>query len=140
MKNPASLLFQECTVQKVFFATCKHLGIDPSTINVNFHLVTGDEIRELNRIHRGKDTVTDTLSFPLLELCAGEIPTLDKFPYDVNPDTGKLELGDIVICEEEGEIAFLYVHSLLHLLGYTHATAENYDIMMQLAHKILEGI
>jgi len=127
-------------IEKAFLATCKKLGIDEKSTNANFHLVTASEIQELNKTHRGKDAVTDTLSFPLLNLTAGEIPTPTNFPYDTNPDTGKIELGDIIICEDETEIAFLYVHSLLHLLGYTHDTDEDYDAMMQLTHTILEGL
>lgn len=90
-------------------------------ISVTF--VDDEKIRGLNREHRQIDKATDVLSFPL-----GENGT-----YDVNHDTGAKMLGDIVIsiehafaqAEEYGhslqrEIAFLTVHSLLHLLGYDH--------------------
>jgi probable rRNA maturation factor len=63
------------------------------------------------------------LSFPL-----GEDGKFDK-----NPENGSLMLGDIVISVDhalsqanlyghgiEREIAFLTVHSMLHLLGYDH--------------------
>ena len=81
----------------------------------------GDErIRELNRGYRGIDRVTDVLSFPLFD--------------EEGEDGGeKTPLGDIVIdldralsqADEYGhsperEIAFLTVHSMLHLLGYDH--------------------
>jgi len=128
------------TTQNAFRATCELLSIDPSTVNANFHLITAAEIKNLNNIYRGKDSVTDTLSFPLLEIVAGEKPTVEKFPYDINPDTNKLELGDIMVCEDEAEIAFLYVHSLLHLFGYSHDTESDYDAMMQLTQKIMEAI
>lgn len=90
-------------------------------ISVTF--VNDEMIRQLNKEHRGIDKSTDVLSFPLGE--NGE--------YDINRDTGAKMLGDIVISiehavaqsEEYGhslqrEIAFLTVHSLLHLLGYDH--------------------
>ncbi len=90
-------------------------------ISVSF--VNDEMIRQLNKEHRGIDKSTDVLSFPLGE--NGE--------YDINRDTGAKMLGDIVISiehavaqsEEYGhslqrEIAFLTVHSLLHLLGYDH--------------------
>lgn len=90
-------------------------------ISVTF--VNDEMIRQLNREHRNLDKSTDVLSFPLGE--NGE--------YDINRDTGAKMLGDIVISiehavaqsEEYGhslqrEIAFLTVHSLLHLLGYDH--------------------
>ena len=84
-------------------------------------------IREMNRDYRGVDRVTDVLSFPLLS---------DEYD-ETDLDGGLLCLGDIVICpararqqaEEFGhsferEMAFLAVHSTLHLLGYDHETSE----------------
>ncbi len=90
-------------------------------ISVTF--VDDAQIQELNKKHRGIDKPTDVLSFPLGE----------NGNYDVNPETGAKVLGDIVIsmeravkqAEEYGhplqrEVAFLTVHSMLHLLGYDH--------------------
>lgn len=90
-------------------------------ISVTF--VNDAQIQELNKQHRNIDKATDVLSFPLGE--NGE--------YDVNLETGAKVLGDIVIsmeravaqAEEYGhplqrEVAFLTVHSMLHLLGYDH--------------------
>lgn len=90
-------------------------------ISVTF--VNNEQIHKLNLEHRNIDRETDVLSFPLGE----------NRVYDINLDTGAKMLGDIVIsiekavaqAEEYGhplqrEIAFLTVHSLLHLLGYDH--------------------
>lgn len=90
-------------------------------ISVTF--VNNEQIHKLNLKHRNIDRETDVLSFPLGE----------NGVYDINHDTGAKMLGDIVIsiekafaqAEEYGhplqrEIAFLTVHSLLHLLGYDH--------------------
>ncbi len=90
-------------------------------ISVTF--VDDEQIRALNQKHRNIDKPTDVLSFPLGE----------NGKYDVNPETGAQMLGDIVIsmetavrqAEEYGhplqrEVAFLTVHSMLHLLGYDH--------------------
>lgn len=90
-------------------------------ISVTF--VDDEQIKELNKKHRYIDKSTDVLSFPLGE----------NGKYDVNPETGAKILGDIVIsmetavrqAEEYGhplqrEVAFLTVHSMLHLLGYDH--------------------
>ena len=90
-------------------------------ISVTF--VDDKQIQELNKKHRNLDQPTDVLSFPLGE----------NGQYDVNPDTGAKMLGDIVISMERAVaqaeqyvhplqrvIAFLTVHSMLHLLGYDH--------------------
>lgn len=90
---------------------------------ISVRFVNNDEIHNLNKEFRNVDRSTDVLSFPLGE--NGE--------YDINNDTGAKMLGDIVISMEtafaqskeyghsfEREIAFLTVHSMLHLLGYDH--------------------
>ncbi|MDR2686417.1 MAG: rRNA maturation RNase YbeY [Oscillospiraceae bacterium] len=94
---------------------------NPAEVGVRF--VDDGEIRALNAMHRGVDSATDVLSFPLGENGA----------YDVNHDTGALLLGDIVIslpraAEQarlyghslQRELAYLTVHSMLHLLGCGH--------------------
>ena len=94
---------------------------DPAEISVRF--VDDDEIHALNLKYRNVDNSTDVLSFSM-----GETGV-----YDTNNDTGAKILGDIVIsiphavsqAERFGhslqrEIAFLTVHSMLHLLGYDH--------------------
>ena len=86
-------------------------------------------IRKINKEYRGIDRDTDVLSFPMTD--EGEEFTLD-------PETECYNLGDIVIslekavaqAEEYGhsfqrEVAFLTVHSMLHLLGYDHERSES---------------
>ena len=112
-------------MKPLFKKTLSHLGKDPNDYNADVHFATPDEIRELNKKWRQLDKATDVLSFPLGTL---------------NPATGKIELGDIVICREcAGEFSdeFLYLHGLLHLLGYTHDTDEDEDAMNAVAEEIL---
>lgn len=93
----------------------------PAEISVSF--VDNETIQKLNAEYRNKDSATDVLSFPLGE----------NGVYDKNEETGALLLGDIVISMEKAmeqarlyghnlqrEVAFLTVHSMLHLLGYDH--------------------
>lgn len=111
------LLIRRCCI-----AVLEEEGIkDVFEIDVTF--VDASEIKLLNSQFRGKDQITDVLSFPLGE----------EGQYDTNPDTGMKMLGDIVICMEtactqaenyghslQREVGFLTVHSMLHLLGYDH--------------------
>ena len=98
----------------------RELGIDADTVNFGVHIVSSKEIHELNLKHRGKDKPTDVLSFPTLNIAAGQIPTRDAFPLDYNPETGRIELGDIVVNEDEKNRDFLIQHGLMHLLGHHH--------------------
>ena len=90
---------------------------------ISVRFVDDEIIHELNREYRHVDRSTDVLSFPLGE----------NGVYDINHDTGAKVLGDIVISMQHAvkqaelyghslqrEIAFLTVHSMLHLLGYDH--------------------
>ena len=94
---------------------------DSAEVEVSF--VDDKQIHEMNLQFRNIDRPTDVLSFPLGE----------DGVYDINPASGAKMLGDIVIsvehakaqAEEYGhtfqrEMAFLTVHSMLHLLGYDH--------------------
>ena len=93
---------------------------------VSVEVVGERRIRDLNREHRGKDEVTDVLSFPLEEA--------DEEPGVLDDDEGPPRLlGDVVICARRAlrqaradglppalELAVLLVHGTLHLLGYDH--------------------
>lgn len=114
---------------------------------VSVILVENDEISRINREFRDKDSVTDVLSFPMLNMKNGEF--LEQ-PGDLDMDDGKLFLGDIVIsvpkaieqAKEYGhsferELAFLAVHGLLHLLGYDHIRDADEEIMIEKQKQIL---
>jgi probable rRNA maturation factor len=93
-------------------------------------LLTGDEnIHQINREMRQVDRATDVLSFPEFDLAPGRLPERE----DADPGTGLVPLGDMVISLERvraqaleyghsrrRELAYLVVHSVLHLLGYDH--------------------
>lgn len=100
---------------------------------VSLTVVTNGEIKALNAEHRGKDSVTDVLSFPMSE----------EDEFDVDPETGRIILGDIVISAEkareqareyghsfEREMCFLATHSMFHLLGYDHVVSEEEEKIM----------
>lgn len=105
-------------------------------------VITSNEvIKQLNFNYRNKDEATDVLSFPLVT--AKEMEEYDE-PYP-------LALGDLVISIEkvneqaakynhsfERELAFLAVHGLLHLLGYTHDTKEKEKTMFEKQEKMLK--
>ena len=95
-------------------------------------------IKRINRDYRNKDAVTDVISFALLD------------DEEVVEDDDLIELGDIFInrrrvfsqAEEYGhsvkrEFVFLFVHGLLHLLGYDHMNKEDEEKMFALQRKIV---
>ncbi len=113
---------------------------------VSFTLCDNAYIKELNHKFREKNAATDVLSFPMYD--KGELPVGN----DAEGTT--VILGDIVLSVErairqavelghsaEREIAFLAIHSTLHLLGYDHelGKAEDED-MCRRQREIIEKL
>ena len=99
-------------------------------IELNF--VTRDDIRELNREYRGKDTETDVLSFELKE---NEIAGQIFICYDIAVEQGK-DYG----WTTENEIALLLSHGLLHIDGYAHKNDRCAEEMLEAENKILKSL
>ncbi len=110
-------------------------GIEMETV-VGVTFVDPDRIREINQAFRRVDSATDVLSFPMIEGMLSHA-TPSALMGCVDPETGALELGDLVICplraqeqaQEYGhsvrrEMGYLSAHGMLHLLGYDHETEE----------------
>ena len=119
---------QKAFLRKVIRETLNAEGVDfPCEIDVR--LTNDAVIQEINLEMRDVDRPTDVVSFPVFELQPGELPD----ESDADPGTGLVPLGDMVISMERvaaqakeyghanrRELAYLAVHSALHLLGYDH--------------------
>ena len=123
------------------------LSAEEFNVNCEIYVVITDNegIREINREHRDIDAPTDVLSFPQYEFDA---PTV--FAEEL---TEPVMLGDIVISKErlitqaeeighsfEDELAYLTVHSVLHLLGYDHMNEQDKSLMRIHEKKIVKEI
>ena len=87
-------------LSKVWGKGLSIMGAQASEADLTF--VGRDRIRELNKETRGVDRVTDVLSFPTIERV--KLPLLpDNYPFDVDPETGKVNLGSIVICRSRAK-------------------------------------
>ena len=132
-------------------AVCRALnaeGVDRACL-ISVMLTNDEGIRAVNREFRGIDRATDVLSFPMNELKPG---AFDPGACDVDPETGALMPGDIMIslerCAAQGEelghgfgreIQYLTVHSLLHLLGYDHTDEGVMRRQMRAREKAIMG-
>lgn len=108
-------------------------------VEVSVSFVIEDEIQELNRDYRGKDSITDVLSFPTdMEYHIEGVPLI---------------LGDVVICLKrakeqavefghtfERELVYLFVHSMFHLLGYNHIDEDDKLLMRQKEKEAIKRI
>ena len=101
-------------------------------LEVSLTITDEETIRQINADYRNIDRVTDVLSFPQYS-CAEEVEEeLAQLDEEIS-----VLLGDVVICykraceqaveygnSEEREITYLFVHSMMHLLGYDHMEDE----------------
>ena len=109
-------------------------------------LFTGDKkINQLNKKFRKINSPTNVLSFPSMPI---DINTNNFLDLDYN---SSIFLGDIVISSDtlikeannekkidEDHLIHLFIHGVLHLLGYDHETSYDAKIMETLEIKILK--
>jgi probable rRNA maturation factor len=124
-------------VEKLVNFALKYLNLENTIFNII--IVDEEKIQELNKTYRGKDSVTDVISFALED-------------DDTFINTDFRVLGDIYICLKRAkdqsieyghsflrEISFLTIHGLLHLLGYDHMVKEEEKVMFELQERILDA-
>jgi len=105
---------------------------------ISLALVGATEMKKLNTAFRGKNKVTDVLSFAENDVSMGNAPNY---------------LGEIIICypkavsqakilghKLETELAWLLIHGFLHLLGYDDQTAKQAKTMESLTEKIIKRV
>lgn len=124
-------------LDKYYQKTLKTLKINDNYV-LSLIIVGPRKIKTINRDYRNIDKVTDVISFALLD--SGEELQYEK----------EIELGDIFINRDrvlsqakeykhsvKREFVFLFVHGLLHLLGYDHMNPKDEKIMFNLQKKIV---
>ncbi len=155
-------LLGSINLDEIAFLTLRSIGIsEPVMLTL---LITDDEsVRELNKQYREQDKPTDVLSFPLLEKplvhAASELlwesreteNTGSATPPDfITPPNMVKNLGDIMMswptlvrqATEIGhsplyELLYLFVHGILHLVGYDDQSQAGYEEMVRIQRSIL---
>lgn len=117
--------------------------------SVDVELIDDAQMKELNFGTRGVDSATDVLSFPSLT----EIKefTQKNYPQDYDRRQNAVVLGEIAINTDaaarqaveygtgDREINYLFVHGLLHILGYDHMTEQDKKVMRELEERALSA-
>lgn len=135
--------------EEVGKAVCSVLS-QRSRYSIEVSFVTEEEIKEINKEQRGVDSVTDVLSFPMIDGIRGKSVRIADFPLDYDDETDTLFMGSIIIClqrakeqaeeyghSEKREITYLLVHGILHIFGYDHMIEEDKAQMRELEEKIM---
>ena len=115
------------------------------TKKLNFTLLLSgsNEIKKLNKKFRKKNKTTDVLSFPFYQ---------KKKLYElIKKEKKTIYLGDIIINlneiikqgkKQSFQIAFdkIWIHGLMHLLGYRHNSNRDFSLMQKIENKINKSI
>lgn len=133
----------EKIIKKVLNKCFEEETLKDKNLYVNVVLTDSKNIQVINKEHRGIDSKTDVLSFPMYE--KGELDNIKLEKEDI--------LGDMVISIEkvkeqakeydhsfERELAYMVVHSFYHLLGYDHINENEKKEMRQKEENILQKL
>ena len=131
-------------VRRAVIASLEYEGFGADTeLSVTF--TDNEGIRAINSEFRGIDAPTDVLSFPLTDYEGVDFPVANEPASSLGDIVLSLERADEQAREFghsfEREVAFLTVHSMLHLLGYDHVNSEQEDAEMRRRQReILESM
>lgn len=119
--------------------TVEKIVKNPQSWTLNIVFLNPEEVKILNKEHRGIDKTTDVLSF--------------HYFYDFKKFKEDETVWEIILNEEkifsqskeykitvEKEFFNLVIHSTLHILGYDHEIDEDYKIMYDFECKVWEEV
>ncbi len=147
INNLTRVKVEKSFLKKTFQAVLDFLKIK-RPFEVSLVLVGKDRIRKLNKKYRNYDKATDVLAFPFFYYQEGKESLPKRFKQDNF-------LGEIVIClpfaKEQSlkaghslkrELTVLFVHGILHLLGFNHESNDKgkSEKMKDLEKRILKKL
>jgi len=109
-----NIVFENETTQNINLEFLNQILVDISTKPIELILTTNENIQQINKDTRGIDKPTDVLSFPYMDMPntpLGSIVISTDFVY---------EKANQYHHSYDDELALLFIHGLLHLVGYDH--------------------
>ncbi len=114
-------------------------GFEAETLSFDVVFTDDDNIHQINKQYRKKDSPTDVITFALFA------DDDNKFMFDKT-----IELGEIIISVDtakrqakislENEILILICHGILHLLGFDHLTDEDYNFVVGIQDSVISKL
>jgi len=111
---PNMIDFNNKTTLKTDESLLNSIAISLSNKEIELIVVDKDEMKELNKQHRGVDSSTDVLSFSYEDMPNAPLGSIVISSWHV--ETKANEFGHT----NDDEMTLLFIHGLLHLLGYDH--------------------
>ena len=133
------------TMKKAADICLENEKVDPEACELSLSFVSAEEIHALNKEYRDVDRKTDVLSFPQFNNTDEINENIEMFD--------EVSIGDVVICVDvaedqakeyghsfERELVYLFVHSVLHLLGYDHMKEEEKAVMREREEAVMSEL
>jgi len=126
-----------------------------TSLSATVTFVGSDYMKKTNQSFRGINSLTDVLSFPLLDMKDGKLVVPLAAPDILwhQDGVGEISLGDVLISLDKAsdqakeigqsldkEVSFLAVHAMLHLLGFDHIDSESEKRMIAEQKKIMDKL
>lgn len=107
------------TSHQIDISSLENIANTLTTKDIELLVVQNDEIQELNKEHRNIDKATDVLSFPM----DFDFPNMPLGSIVISSDFVEEKAKEYAHTFNE-EFSLLFIHGLLHLLGYDHEIDE----------------
>jgi len=106
--------FDNRTSYDINFIALDYISSSLTKKDIELIITDNKEMKEINKLHRNIDKDTDVLSFPYEDMPMSPLGSIViSYSYVINKAK---ELKH----KESDELALLFIHGLLHLLGYDH--------------------
>ena len=93
---------------------------------ITIKIVTQKEMKKYNMLYKNQDKVSDTLAFPFEDLLMND----KKIIGDIAMCANKINNDALLYNKDKlDRWAHLTVHSILHILGYTHENKDDQEKM-----------
>ena len=110
-----------------------------SNISVSLYFCPPEEMQDINNKFRGDNKTTDVISFPAEQMPAQSLSAKDDIRFlgeiliDINYIMHQTESGMLSMA-----VLQVFIHGLLHLVGYDHLNTQQKEIMQEFEHKIMD--
>jgi probable rRNA maturation factor len=120
LSNKTAEIIEKEIFEELFLIVLNNESRPPDSF-VNLELTNDGSIKQLNKKYLGRDEITDVLSF------IADIPGINLIgDIIIDTNVAKSQKEDRMISEE---LQILFLHGLLHCLGYDHLSIKEKKIM-----------
>lgn len=131
--------FTEKIIKTVVEKTLKNIKKKLLSCEISVHLVGESYIKKINKQYRGKDVITDVISFATQDISWGKQTEIDLGDLFICPKQIKRQAQDFEVDYQE-EFKRILVHGVLHLCGFDHQTERDGKKMFALQERILKQL